>query len=459
MDSGPESLRDSLTRGIDQRRVPQGASVPVLLLIAYDCDPRGSEPCAEWMRILEAACEFEIHAIVGPHSFAAIQEHRRQTLLPASIHVHTPELDGVWRLLVRTGQGDGLNMLAYRYWQRLASRLAVELHRDYTFSLVHQVNPANSSEPGQCWKLGVPFVWGPVSGTELLPPDFLNGLPVSRQIAERARQWGIRLSLGSRRVRRAAAHASVLLASNSGAQRDFERAFRRPVELQSGIALSTVKRPSTARFRFPGPLNLLWSGELAHPSGLPLLLEAVANLGHDVDYHLHILGTGHMQAEWKTLAAQMGVRSRCTFHTDTSKRSSSLQNRSQPDHNSLLTRLDAAHLYISTDLRNTSGAGIIQALGRGVPVMCFDQYTGADIVTRACGIKIPVSHPGHAIAAMASSIRQLAEDRTPLLRLSAAACDRAQNYLWRHDKDRILSTYRTLARVETPLRQLSGPAA
>ena len=430
---------------VEQWPTAPSNSRPALLIMAYDCMPEVEGPAsAAWIRVVEAAQEFDVHVIVGPESMRAIDVYRTENST-IDVSFYTPSTDRIWRALAG-GRASSRGLPAYRYWQKLAFALAQQLHRRHSFALVHQLNPAKISEPGQGWKLGIPFVWGPAGGTEMLPPAFMTGLPVHQQIAERARELATRFALRSRRVRRAAASAAVLLAPNSQAQSDFQRAFRRPVEVLREEGIATVERAKTARFRFGGPLNLLWAGDLVHQSGLPLLLEAVANLGHDVDYHLHILGTGPLEAEWKALAAEMGVRRRCIFHGEVTGEE-------------LIARLDWAHLFISTSLRDTSAATVLKALGRGVPVMSFDHHAAGDMVTPACGIKIPVTHPGHAIAAMANAIRQLAQDRTPLLRLSAGASDRAQNYLWQEETARLLEIYRVLAMVETPVRQLSGGAA
>jgi len=162
---------------------------------------------------------------------------------------------------------------------------------------------------------------------------------------------------------------------------------------------------------------------------LPLLLEAVANLGYDVDYQLRIVGRGPLEAEWKALAAELGVARRCTFLGDSRM-------------SDLVEQLDWAHLFVFTSLRDTSDTAVLEALGHGVPVMCFDHQGAGDIVTASCGVKIPVTHPGHAIAAMASSIRSLAQDRSRLIQLSAGACDRARNFLWSENAARMASIYR-----------------
>jgi glycosyltransferase involved in cell wall biosynthesis len=415
------------------RRYTSFATRPALLLMAYDCMPdQGTAGTLGWTRVIEAAREFEVHAIVGPESFEWIAQHEHR--LPPSLHFHTVGEDLVHRTLLRLAGGDSHRVLVYRRWQWLAFQKAQELHRIYDFSLVHQVNLAEFSEPGYAAQLGIPFIWGPASGPELLPREFLTGLSLRDQLSERARQIGIRLSLRSRRVRQAAARASTLLATNSSAKREFERAFRRPVELLPEAGVQTVRRPDLGRFRSQGPLNLLWAGDFTRPNALPLLLEAVANLGHDVDYRLHVIGAGPLEVEWKTLATEMGVRRRCTFLGEL-------------DAAALSAQLEWAHLFVFTSLRNAPVAPVLESLAHGVPVMCFDHHSAGDIVTPQCGVKIPVTHPGHAVAAMASTIRSLAQDRTPMLQLSAGACDRAQSYLWRENNARLMNLYRGIVRV------------
>ena len=406
---------------------------PVLLLMAYDCMPgRGPEAHAGWKRVLQAAREFEVHAIVSAGSYTAIERYGETNEVPSAAHFHTPKMDAFYPLFKRLPGLPRHNAIAYRHWQRLAYRLARELHRKHCFSLVHQVNESSFREPGFTWRLGIPFVWGPVGGTENLPVAFLAGQPLAEQFRERMFNLSNRLSLRRHHVKIAAKRAAVLLAASTTNQSDFERAFRRRVELLPETAVDSVCRPETAKFRARGPLNLLWSGDFTTRKALPLLLEALANLDPDVEYRLRILGSGPLDAEWKELAVKLGVERRCTF----------LGERRAPD---LLAQLEWAHLFVFTSLRDTSDNAVLEALGHGVPVMCFDHQGAGGVVTASCGIKIPVTHPGHAIAAMASSVRSLAQDRSRLIQLSAGACDRARNYLWPENAARMTLIYRSFA--------------
>ncbi|MHB1023038.1 MAG: glycosyltransferase family 4 protein [Acidobacteriaceae bacterium] len=411
---------------------------PKLLLMAYECDPyRGSEATVGWGRVQQAAREFEIYVIVSAASLAAIERYSQTNPLPAHVHFHTPKEDTLLRLLRRIPRIFAYNYVAYRQWQRLAYRLAQELHRSHRFALVHQVNVCTFREPSDTWRLGIPFLWGPVGGTQNFPATFLSersfsGLSQMDALKERARNAANWLSLRrKRRVRQAAARAAVLLAANSTNQRDYEAVFHRPVELLLETGLEEVQPPASARLLQAGPLHILWSGEFTTRKALPLLLQALASL-RDVDFHLRILGRGPHEAKWKQLAQELGIAERCHF----------LGHLPLPE---AVAQLQWAHLFVFTSLRDTSGNVVLEALGHGIPVICFDHQGVGDIVTPQCGIKLAVTTPRRATAELADAIRLLAGDRKRLAELSMGASDRARKYLWSENGDAINAIYRRLA--------------
>jgi glycosyltransferase involved in cell wall biosynthesis len=411
---------------------------PVLLLIAYECGPnRGSQAYAGWARVLQAAREFDLHVLVSAESLHCIALYLEENPM-AGVQFHTPPEDALYRQLRRAPRSLISERLVYQRWQWLAYRLAQQLHRTHCFSLVHHVNLSTIHEPGYAWQLGIPFVWGPVGDTEEFPETFLANLPRRERLKERARNLSNQLALRNRRVQKAGRGAAVLLAANTTIQRDCEHAFERPAELLLDTALYTSTQPNPVKFHAPGPLNILWSGEFTTRKALPILLEALANLGHEVDYRLRVLGKGPLEAEWMSLARQLGLGNRCTFL-------------GQLPLADAMAEFEWAHLLVFTSLRDTSGNVVLEALGHGVPVLCFDHQGVADIVNPNCGIKLPVTHPAHAIELMSNCVRALAHDRPRLVRLSSGASARARNFLWAENGARVNSIYRRLALAADPI--------
>ncbi|UVQ96376.1 hypothetical protein NXW23_19055 [Bacteroides caccae] len=55
---------------------------------------------------------------------------------------------------------------AYRVWHLQVYKVASELMETKHFDLIHYVGMIGYREPGYLWKLGLPYVWGPVGGNQ-----------------------------------------------------------------------------------------------------------------------------------------------------------------------------------------------------------------------------------------------------------------------------------------------------
>ena len=279
------------------------------------------------------------------------------------------------------------------------------------------------------------------------------------------------------RVRAAARAAAVVIGANSTNQRDYERVFRRNVQLLLETGLHRVagsdRSPSVTRAdvravvaaakgsatkdfndtaaslpsNTPGDggsrvlqslspaastprLHILWSGELQSRKALPILLRALALL-EDLPLELRVVGDGPMRQRWSALAEKLGLGARVEFM-------------GRLPFADAVTQMQWADLFAFTSLRDTSGNVVLEALAAGVPVVCFDHQGAGDMVTAGCGVKIGVRSPEVAIEDFAVAIRALATDGLRRLRLSEGARERAREFLWDRNGDRVNALYKEL---------------
>ena len=415
-----------------------------LLLICYECSPYiGSEWAVGWGRVLGAAKIAETHVVTSEPNYRHLVRAREEGLLPANVRIHTPEPDARLRQMEKKSGVFAYNYRAYNYWHRLALGYMRQLHAAEHFDLVHQVNVCTFREPGYGLELGIPYIWGPMGGSQNFPARFLSALPAKEAAKEGLRGLANRVALRKGRVRAAARKADLVMAANSTNLVDFRRAFGRDVELLLETGLHTVQQPNRSRFEeriahkragfAAQPLRLLWSGELHTRKALPVLLRALTQIRSEAAWQLDVLGDGPMQKEWSAESRRLGLENRVRF----------LGRRAFTD---AVAEMDSADLLCFTSLRDTSGNVVLEALAAGVPVMCFDHQGCGDMVDATCGIKVPVSSPRVAYTAWAQGIGGLIERPERLLELSYGATERAKQFLWSHSHDRVNDLYRNLAR-------------
>ena len=74
----------------------------------------------------------------------------------------------------------GNNILYFtgvRFWEKSVYKYIKKNVPKKEFpDLFHHFNHISFREPGYCWKLDIPFVWGPVSGMVTPPKKFINSL-------------------------------------------------------------------------------------------------------------------------------------------------------------------------------------------------------------------------------------------------------------------------------------------
>jgi len=408
---------------------PEG-SRPRVLLLAAACNPyKGSDFAVGWERAVGAAARFDTWAVCGHWDQEDISRYLVEHGEIPGLHFCFLE---PWWLEERLKIGRPLyytHFLPYHLWHRRAFKVAAHLHREVKFDLVHQVTLVGFREPGYLWKLNVPFIWGPVGGTQNYPWRFLDLAGPVGAIKESLRNVLNFLQLRfSPRVRRAVRRASCLIAATSQVQKDFARVYglTPPVLLDAGVR--AVSNSPLEKGGPDVPLRILWSGKFIPRKALPLLLKTLGRLPREVSFELKIVGDGPMGRRWRRLAHSLGLAPHCQWLGWLS-------------HQEAMKQYDWAHVLVFTSLRDTSGNVVLEALSHGVPVVCLDHQGVRDIVTAQCGLKIPVTTPEEVVGHLSKAIHLLARDRERLQALSAGALKRARRFLWSRNHEEMAKIY------------------
>ena len=388
-----------------------------ILQIAYVCDPDISmESRIGWYRAIHAAQSANVTVLYGDGPDAEkLQERANELGLAGALRFVPIQRGPVGRLLNQTAT---TYYLGFRLWHRNAYKMARRLHEEQPFDLAHQTTYCGYREPGLGWKLGIPFVWGPVGGTQSFPLAYLGELNLQGAWIEVCRNiingWQLRFS---RRVRQAVRNTTVLVAATQRAKQDLHSALGVSPRVQLETAIDSPIGAARPRREANEPLNILWSGRLRDWKALPLLLKALPELGQSVDYRVRILGVGPLQSAWQRKAERLGVADRIEWL-------------GWPEYREALHHYEWAHAFVFTSLRDTSGTGLIEALAAGTPLVGVDHQGAADIMDESCALAVPVRRPAETVRGFADALKRLADNVDLWHRLSDGARERARNFTW-----------------------------
>ena len=403
-------------------------SRPRVLIVAFACHPDvNMETRIGWNRAIASSRDYDTTVVhSAEYSSAELASKAASLGIPAAtIKFVAVRSWMIWMPL----PCDAFYWVGYRVWHDAALKVAASIHENQPFQLVHLVSYCGYREPGQWWKLGIPFIWGPVGGTQNFPGGFLRKLSFGSSIREAIRNcmndWQL---CHSGRVRLAAQKAHTVFAASSQAQNDMLRGTGVSCTrlLETGV-LPITTRPcrqlDTAR-----PFRILWSGRLREWKALPLLFEALAALPPDVKFELRVMGVGTSEKRWRKIAERLKV-------------SEHVQWIGWPSYNDGLMQYSWADAFAFTSLRDTSGTGLLESLAAGTPIIGLNHQGARDIMTQKCGIAVSVESPRLAIDGFKAALTQLARDPELWHRLSEGAVDRACSFSWDRLSDEIDVAY------------------
>ncbi len=392
-----------------------------VLLSAYSCEPdRGSELGVGWNWALEMArLGHEVWVLTQTHSRAPIEAKLRQMEAPPSLHFiyYEPavkfEKNGGQRFRI---------YLDYFFWQCGAYKLAREVHKREKFERVHHITWASIRCPSFMWKLGIPFVFGPVGGGESAPWRLRKGFGLRGWLVDAMRDisnWVIRLD-PMMNVTFSKAH--LILVATEHSRRIIPKKYWDKVRRQINIGVDNhiSLDMDNGKEEIHQPFRPLFVGNFLYLKGMHLGLPAFAHLLERIpDARLTLVGQGPEEKSWRRLADRLNI-SHCI------------------DWVSWMPQKDLANLYRSHDvllfptLRDSGGTVIFEAMMHGLPVICLDLGGPGEIVDNEIGRVVSTAglSESQVALALAEAMIQFAKDPALQKDLQVNAKRKGKSLTW-----------------------------
>lgn len=388
-----------------------------VLLCCYACDPGyGSEPGMGWNFASHIAKSHHVHVLVEEEKF-------KEKLLIFSQEYPDAVKNITFHFLPKTRHRSLRKIWPpsyywfYREWHKRAYQYAKKLDQTEDFDIVHQITLSGFREPGYLWKLGKPFIWGPLGGFTDTPWCLMSSLG-----------WKGALHFGIRNIinyfhkrwgcspKAAAAHSHTILTSTTQAVREIHNYWHRDALLMNEVGLETRHTVYTPQpHASDSPLRICWAGEHIPRKALDILLHALTQCKEKMV--LHVLSKGPRMQAWKKLARKLGLEQIVIFHGFVPREEA-------------FRIMASSHVFCITSVREDTSTVVFEAFRYGLPIIAMDHCGFATVINESCGIKIPIHSRKQVISDYARHLDFLATHEAERQLLSKGALKRCSDFTW-----------------------------
>ncbi len=329
-----------------------------VLLVAYACEPnKGSEPLVGWRWALEIVRKGHLVWVVTRSNNRAVIEAYEKKHGSTGINFEYCDLPAPFPTLKKRVPG---GVYAYYYfWQFVAYFTARRLVRTVNFDWVHQLTFVTVRFPTFISLLGVSSIVGPLGGGERSPVHLRSSLGLKFWLSEWLRSIALWLHRLDPFRALGLTFATRIYCTTNDSIQTLPWWVRGRARVLSAIACdgeadSLNQKPSKDR------INLLYAGLHKDWKGLRLGLRALklAVEQHQSSFHLSIVGRGPDHRLWRGEVDRLGLASNVEF-IDWLPRDELL---------SLYGEKDA---FLFPSLHDSGGFVVLEAMARGLPVICL----------------------------------------------------------------------------------------
>lgn len=203
------------------------------------------------------------------------------------------------------------------------------------------------------------------------------------------------LSPAMRRVARFAYERAAVVMPVSAALRDGIRAIGTQADLRvvPNVVDTRLFHPNGGVAPHGGPARLIGVGGLYDAKGWEHLLDALALLGPNREFHLDLVGDGVLRPELEAQAARLGIDDRVAFHGWRPK-------------DEVAERLREADIFVITSHYDSNPCAVIEALASGLPIVATAVGGIPEMVTDGLGILADPGRPAGIAAAIDAALER-----------------------------------------------------
>lgn len=388
-----------------------------ILLSAYACEPDlGSEPEVGWKWAAGLSAQgHQVTVLTRKSNREAIE--RKVDTLPGKenlsfIYYDLPNWLRWWK------RGNRGIHLYYLLWQIGIYFVARRFIRKNPLDIIHHVTFVTVRQPSFLGLLGVPFILGPIGGGEAVPRRLRKSFPLRGKVKEFFRDLVNMFVSVDPLMHLSFLSADVIYATSDETRNVIPYIYHNKVKICLAIGSSEGKNDKNItpereeRFRF------LYIGRFEYFKGMELGIKAFSLMHESFpDSTMTLVGEGPEELKWRGLVDYLGLNDNVLWH-----------------HWVPQERLNEIYLshdvFIFPSLRDSGGLVVLEALGNGLPVVCFNLGGPGQLVNEQIGIVVDSDGDEEMVIRRFSTAMIQLSEREVLSALRRSARKKIDRFSW-----------------------------
>lgn len=343
-----------------------------ILLSAYACEPnRGSEQGVGWGWAMELSKQHEVWVLTRERNKDRIEKYLSEHPEISEKNLHFIYV-GLSKKITFWKRGNRGIRLYYWLWQRKALQVAKTYLNKVSFDYIQHVTFVSYTQPTYLYKLGIPLVWGPVSGGECIPKELKIDMTFREKIIEYIRGLSQKLAILMPSVNGTMKNCKLILCATEETKKMIPIKYATKTFVIPAIGLTELPEPKKITSTPPRKIKVIMAGRLIYWKAFDIGVRAYKSLAEEFpDSELHILGEGNRKNELINIAGDL-LNKQIFFEPHVL-------------HDQIYEFYKGYDLFLNTTLRDSGCMTMMEALAVGLP--CIAISTGGP---RELGNSMPV---------------------------------------------------------------------
>ncbi|MBI1224938.1 MAG: glycosyltransferase [Bacteroidetes bacterium] len=401
-----------------------------VLITAYAVNPyKGSEDGIGWNIILHLCSHCDVVAVTRHNNRPDIERYLAQNPLSVGENLRFEYFDlPRWASFWKRGERGALS---YHYFWHLGVAFFI-LAKKWSFDLAHHLNFNSDWSPSFLWLLRKPFVWGPVGHHPRIPKEFIlpYGTKARRidQLRWRTKRFFWTFDPFLNLTKRT---AQKVIGLNSSVGKVLKLSTEKIVTLPAiASELPDIQSFATDKFR------VLSVGRFVPLKGFDVTIRAFAHFYKKQNetaqrrLELVLIGKGPERERLQKMVVESGLPTAAIRFVEWVQREE-------------LPQFFASSQVFLFPSHEGGGMVVAEAMGFGLPVLCFNNVGPGENVDDTCGIKVNYSLGYElSINEFSLALERLFHDEAWRLKLSSGARQYfVKNFSWEQKAAQINQVY------------------